>query len=141
MPKLTLNQARTIIDAALKEGGETNCAPLAVVVLDDGGHLKAFMRQDGATILRFDVARGKAWGALALGSSSRALGALAAERPAFATALSSVAEGKFVPVPGGVLIRSGDDVIGAVGISGDVSDKDEACAVAGIEAAGLSPVV
>jgi len=119
MSVLTLAQASVIVDAALKKGRETNLAPLAVAVLDNGGHLVAFKREDKAGILRFDIAFAKAWGALGMGFGSRTLASRAAN-------------------PGGVLIRdSAGNLLGACGISGDTSDKDEMCAVAGIEAAGL----
>ena len=139
---LTLSQAMTIVDTALKTGRETGCAPLAVAVLDAGGHLKAFAREDGAGILRPQIATGKAWGALGMGLGSRAFAKRIAEQPgatAFFSALAAMSDGRVVPVPGGVLIRDGaKEIVGAVGISGDVSDKDEACAVAGITAAGLA---
>jgi uncharacterized protein GlcG (DUF336 family) len=135
---VTLAQASTIVDTALKKGRETNCAPLTVAVLDAGGHLVAFKREDKSGLLRFDIAFGKAWGALGMGFGSRTLAARAAKTPQFFTMLAAASEGRMVTNPGGVLIRNaGGDVIGAVGISGDTSDKDEACAIAGIEAAGL----
>jgi uncharacterized protein GlcG (DUF336 family) len=138
---ITLQQAMTIVEAALRKGRETGCAPLAVAVLDDGGHLKAFAREDGAGIIRPQIAVGKAWGALGMGFGSRALARRVAEQPqqqSFFVALNAMSEGRVVPAPGGVLIRdAAGAVIGAVGISGDVSDKDEACAVAGIAAAHL----
>ena len=135
---LTLAQASTIVDAALKKGRETDCAPLTVAVLDAGGHLVAFKREDRSGIMRFDIAFGKAWGALGFGFPSRALGERAEKYPTFFQAIAVVSQGRFVPAAGGVLIRDGDgDIIGAVGISGDNSDKDEVCAVAGIAAAGL----
>jgi uncharacterized protein GlcG (DUF336 family) len=135
---VTLAQASTIVDTALKKGRETNCAPLTVAVLDAGGHLVAFKREDRSGILRFDIAYGKAWGALGMGFGSREFVERAAKNPIFTSALTTIAQGRLVPVPGGVLIKdAGGAVLGAVGISGDVSDKDEACAVAGIEAAGL----
>ena len=138
MSSLGLTLANTIIEAALKRARELNTAPLAVAVLDETGQLKAYQREDQTSLLRTDIAVGKAWGALGLGRSSRVLGRVAEERPAFIQALSVMAGGKLVPVPGGVLIRAEDDtIIGAVGISGDTSDIDETCAVAGIEAAGL----
>jgi uncharacterized protein GlcG (DUF336 family) len=138
MPRLTLDQASTIVDAALKKGRETQCAPLSVAVLDDGGHLVAFKREDRSGIMRFDIAFGKAWGALGMGFGSRTLADRSAKQPLFFTILSSVAQGRFVPAPAGVLIKdAAGETIGAVGISGDTSDKDEVCAVAGIEAAGL----
>ena len=141
MTGLTLQQAMTIVETALRQGRDTGCAPLAVAVLDAGGHLKAFAREDGAGIVRPQIAIAKAWGALGMGVGSRALAKRVNENPQlqpFFSALSAVSEGRIVPVPGGVLIRDADKaVIGAVGISGDTSDKDEACAVAGIAAAGL----
>ena len=138
MSSLGLTVANTIVEAALKKARELNTAPLAVAVLDETGQLKAYQREDQTSLLRTDIAVGKAWGALGLGRSSRVLGRVAEERPAFIQALSVMAGGRLVPVPGGVLIRAEDNtIIGAVGISGDTSDIDETCAVAGIEAAGL----
>lgn len=135
---VTLAQASTIVDTALKKGRETKSAPLTVAVLDPGGHLVAFKREDKSGILRFDIAYGKAWGALGMGFGSRALFDRAAKNPGFFTALAAASGGRLVPNPGGVLIRNAaGDVIGAVGISGDTSDRDEMCAIAGIEAAGL----
>lgn len=142
MAGITLQQATTIVETALRKGRETGCAPLAVAVLDAGGHLKAFAREDGAGILRPQIATAKAWGALGMGVGSRALARRVTEQPQqqpFFTAIGAVSEGRLVPVPGGVLIRdAGGAVIGAVGISGDASDKDEACALAGIAAAQLA---
>ena len=135
---VTLAQASTIVDAALKKGRDTTCAPLTVAVLDAGGHLVAFKREDKSGILRFDIAFGKAWGALGMGFGSRTLFDRAAAAPQFFNALAVASGGRVVPNPGGVLIRDGGDIVGAVGISGDTSDKDEACAIAGIEAAGLT---
>ena len=138
MSSLRLTVANTIVEAALKKARELNTTPLAVAVLDETGQLKAYQREDQTSLLRTDIAVGKAWGALGLGRSSRVLGKVAEERPAFIQALSAMAGGKLVPVPGGVLIRAEDNaIIGAVGISGDTSDIDETCAVAGIEATGL----
>lgn len=138
---LTLQQATTIVEAALRTGRETRCAPLAIAVLDAGGHLKAFAREDGAGIVRPQIAIGKAWGALGMGLGSRTLARRVADQPqqqAFFAALSSMSGGRVVPAAGGVLIRdAGGTVLGAVGISGDVSDKDEACALAGVAAAAL----
>jgi uncharacterized protein GlcG (DUF336 family) len=138
MSRLTLAQASTIVDAALAKGRALSLAPLTVVVLDPGGHAVALKREDGSGILRADIATAKAWGALGMGFGSRELAGRAAKTPGFFTALSAVSQGRMVPVPGGVLIRdSAGEVIGAVGISGDASDQDEICAVAGVEAAGL----
>jgi len=139
---LTLGHALAIVEAALKKGRELNLQPLAVAVLDAGGHMKAFVREDGAGILRPQIAEGKAWGALGMGFGSRSFAKRIAEQPgapSFFGALASMSEGRVVPVPGGVLIRDANkDVIGAVGITGDTSDNDEACALAGIAAAGLT---
>jgi uncharacterized protein GlcG (DUF336 family) len=138
MSGLTLAQASTIVDAAIAKGRETSSAPLSVAVLDAGGHLVAFKREDKSGILRFDIAYGKAWGALGMGMGSRALFGRAAKAGMFFTALTAASEGRLVPNPGGVLIRDGQgDVIGAVGISGDTAERDELCATAGIEAAKL----
>ena len=138
MPGLTLEQASTIVDVALSKGRESNCAPLTVAVLDAGGHLVAFKREDRSGIMRFDIAFGKAWGALGMGFPSRTLGERAERHPTFFQTIAVVSQGRFVPAPGGVLIRDGGgDIIGAVGVSGDNSDKDEVCAVAGIAAASL----
>ena len=140
MTKLTLDQANTIVTTALKHAASVGLRPLTVAVLDDGGHLVAFQRQDKSPIMRPQVAMGKAWGAVGMGRSSRGLSVIAAERPAFVSALVAVSEGRLVPVPGGVLILDKDGAtLGAVGISGDTSDKDEEAAVAGIKAAGLVP--
>ncbi len=136
---LTLDQASTIVDAALAKGRERGYQPLTVAVLDAGGHLVAFKRADDSGILRPQIAVGKAWGALGMGLSSRVLAERAQAMPAFFTALASASGGRMVPVPGGVLVRSEGRIVGAVGISGDVSDADEECAVAGVEAAGLTP--
>ena len=140
MTKLTLDQANIIVTTALKHAASAGLRPLTVAVLDDGGHLVAFQRQDKSPIMRPQVAMGKAWGAVGMGRSSRGLSVIAAERPAFVGALVAVSEGRLVPVPGGVLILDKDGTtLGAVGISGDTSDKDEEAAVAGIKAAGLVP--
>jgi uncharacterized protein GlcG (DUF336 family) len=135
---VTLAHASTIVDVALKKAREMSLAPLTVAVLDAGGHLVAFKREDKSGILRYDIAYSKAWGALGMGFGSRTLAERAANTPQFFNALYAASGGRMVPAPGGVLIRdAGGDVIGAVGISGDTSDKDEACAIAGIGAAGL----
>src|SRR3954466_15264646 len=139
---VTLAQASTIVDIALKKGRETNCAPLTGAVLDAGGHLVAFKGEDKYGILRFDLASGKGWGGLAMGFGSRELADRAGKNPLFFGVLATVSQGRLVPVPGGVLIKdAAGSVLGAVGISGDTSDKDEVCAIAGIEAAGLKAVV
>ncbi len=135
---VTLAQASTIVDVALKKARDSNLAPLTVAVLDSGGHLVAFKREDKSGILRFDIAFGKAWGALGMGFGSRTLASRAAKTPQFFTMLAAASDGRMVSNPGGVLIKdSSGTVVGACGISGDTSDKDEMCAIAGIEAAGL----
>ena len=140
MTGLNLAQARSIVGAALAHGEAEAMQPLAVLVLDTGGHAIAFERQDGASNLRFQVADGKAYGALGLGMGSRALFARAQQQPFFVQAVNGAFGGRLVPVPGGVLVRDGDSqLIGAVGVSGDQSDNDEAAAIAGITAAGLVP--
>lgn len=136
---LPLAAADKIIEAAMDAGREHGMQPLTVAVLDTGGHIVAVKRQDGSGIMRADVAMGKAWGALGMGISSRLLRDRLADRPAFQGALAAVSDGRFVPVPGGVLVRDEDGaVIGAVGVSGDTSDKDEYCAILGVRAAGLA---
>ena len=135
---VTLAQASTIVDVALKKARDSNLAPLTVAVLDAGGHLVAYKREDKSGILRFDIAFGKAWGALGMGFGSRTLASRAAKTPQFFTMLAAASGGRMVTNPGGVLIKDASGtIVGACGISGDTSDKDEMCAVAGIEAAGL----
>lgn len=139
--RLTLAQARTIIDAALAKAADLKLKPLAISVLDDRGALVAFAAQDGSSLMRGDVARGKAYGAVALGMGSRAIFKRAQDpgQAPFVNAVNTLAAGSVVPVPGGVLIRNANGAtVGAVGISGDTSDNDEACALAGIAAAGLT---
>jgi uncharacterized protein GlcG (DUF336 family) len=135
--KLTLENASVIVDRALAKAREMKIRPLCVAVLDDGGNLKALKREDGASILRPQIAISKAWGAVGMGESSRSLADRLKDRPAFLGALSDMSAGKVVPVPGGVLIMDGNAIIGAVGASGGTSDEDETCAIAGIQAAGL----
>ncbi len=139
MTTISLRKARTIVAKALAKGTEAGMKPLAVCVLDAGGHLKAFERQDGASNGRFDIARGKAGGALEMGLGSRALGERAEKQAYFLLAVGRIFPSGLVPVPGGVLVRDAEgELIGAVGISGDNSDNDEAAAIAGIEAAGFA---
>lgn len=139
MGGLTYAQADTIIRAALEHARAGAMAPLAVTVLDAGGHPVALAREDGAPYFRAELARGKAAGAVGMGSGSRTLATRATRNPAFFMALGQMVQGDMVPAAGGVLIRDAEGtVIGAVGISGDTSDRDEACAVAGIAAAGLT---
>ena len=134
----TLAQAEAIASATLAHGREVGAAPLTVVVLDAGGHLVALKREDGSGILRPQIAHAKAWGALGMGFSSREIGRRAEAQPTFFASLASVADGRFAPAAGGILVRdAGGVVLGAVGVSGDVSDVDEVCALAGVAAAGL----
>lgn len=135
---LPLKCAEEIVDHALRIARENQLLPLAVSVLDSGGHLVAFKREDGAGIMRSDIASGKAWGALGMGISSRTIRDRLSERVAFQASLATASQGRFVPVPGGVLICEGDEVIGAVGISGDASDKDEFVAIESIKAANFT---
>jgi len=138
--ELNLEQAQTMVAAALAHARANAMNPLAVCVLDARGALKAFAAEDGTSLNRADIARGKANGALALGMGSRSLLKRAKDQPYFISAATAAIGGSLIPVPGGVLIRSGEGkIIGVVGISGDTSDNDEACAVAGITAAGHLP--
>jgi uncharacterized protein GlcG (DUF336 family) len=138
LTRLTLDHADTIVSAALAKGRELGLKPLSVAVLDAGGHLIAFARQDGASTLRPQIACGKAGGALALGLSSRKIGDMAIERPTFVGSLGPISPHGVVPAAGGVIVVDEDGYpIGAVGITGDTSDNDEACTLAGIAAAGL----
>jgi uncharacterized protein GlcG (DUF336 family) len=144
MTALTLDQASTIVDKALEKGRELKLHPLTVVVLDAGGQLKSMKREDRSSLLlRPEIAMGKAWGTLGMGFGGREFARrMAGGGAGFLQALAVASGGRIVPVPGGVLIRDAGgeipgEIIGAVGISGDTSDKDEACALAGIAAAGL----
>jgi uncharacterized protein GlcG (DUF336 family) len=133
---ITLTQATTIVEATLAKGRELGSDPLTVVVLDPGGHVVALKREDGWGILRPQIATGKAWGALGMGFASRELARRVEEYPVLVAALTGVSGGRVVP--GGVLIRTSDGIlVGAVGVSGDTSDKDEECAAQGVHAAGL----
>ncbi len=139
MSRITLEQANSIVAGAFAKGGELKLNPLSVAVLDAGGHLIAFARQDGASLLRPQIAIGKASGALGLGISSREIANRAAERASFILSLGPVAPHGVVPAAGGVIVVDGEGrAIGAVGITGDTADNDEACVFAGIAAAGLN---
>jgi uncharacterized protein GlcG (DUF336 family) len=138
MADLTLDVARKILDVALAKGIEKKLKPLVVTVLDARGCIKALAAQDGTSLLRGEIAHGKAYGALAMGMGSRALFQRAQEQAYFVSAVNTIAQGALVPVPGGVLFHDASGaLLGAVGVSGDSSDNDEICAIAGIEAAGL----
>ena len=138
MTEITAAQARTIIDAAMAKGEEMGFKPLSIVVLDAGGHVKAFQRADGAAPGRFGIAHGKAYGAVMLGMPGSAQMARAEAQPYFMAAVNGVYGGQVVPVPGGVLVKADGRVIGAVGVTGDTSDNDVVAAMAGLEAAGLT---
>jgi uncharacterized protein GlcG (DUF336 family) len=138
MSKLTLAQANKIIEAALANARQLKIKPLAVAVLDEGGHIKSIQREDDATMFRVDVAIGKAWASVSMGAASRVLLGRAKENPQFFGALSATAQGKFLPQTGAVLIKDKDgNVLGAAGASGGTGDEDEAVCIAGITAAGL----
>ena len=142
MANIGLEKASVIADAVLSKGGDIGCDPLTVVVLDTGGHFKVVKRQDGSGLMRVEIALGKAWGALGMGFASRELSRRAEKMPVFFNALAAMSGGKMVPLPGGVLIRDDQGMLmGAVGVSGDTSDRDEECAVHGVISAGLKPDV
>ena len=138
MTPLTLDQANRIISAALAKSRQAGYKPMGIAVLDDAGHLKAFAREDGASMFRFEVAQAKAWGAVGMGASSRTLGQRAKDNPNFFVSLAATANGKFLPQTGAVLIKNAEgQVLGAVGASGGTGDEDEAICMAGVAAAGL----
>lgn len=138
MDSMLLEQANVIADQALQRGRELKFAPLTVAVLDAGGQIKVLKREDNASLLRPEIALGKAWGVLGMGFGGRELARRAEQMPAFFTALNAMSAGRMVALPGGVLIRNrAGQLIGSVGISGDTSDNDEICAVCGVEGAGL----
>lgn len=137
-PSLTQHQASEIAAAASQYRQSKGFPPMGFAVLDASGQLVVYLREDGASMFRFDVARAKAWGAVGMGQSSRVLGERAKDNPNFFVALAATAEGKFLPQPGAVLIRNANgDVIGAVGASGGTGDQDEEACSAGVTAAGL----
>lgn len=137
---IDLDTASRIVDAALAKGREMGFLPLTAVVLDDGGTVKAMKREDGASLMRPDIAIGKAWGSLGFGTGNRVLHKRSETTPVFINALIEMSGGRVAPMPGGVLIKDADGrIIGALGVTGDTADNDEICAVAGVEAVGLSP--
>lgn len=142
MSKLTLQQANTIIEKAFAKAKEMKVKPLAIVVLDDSGNVVSAQRQDNATMFRYDVALGKAWAAVAMSCSSRALAGRAKENPNFMITLAATAQGKFLPQPGAVLIKdAAGNVLGAAGGSGGTGEEDEAVCAYGTEQAGLKAVI
>ena len=135
---INLELARTLIKDAFSHGKSLGLKPLSVVVLDPGGYPIAFERQDGASNLRFKMAHAKAFGSLGLGMGSRGIFNRAEQQPYFVESVNTMADGQLLPVPGGVIVRSKDGgILGAMGITGDTSDNDEACAVVAIEKAQL----
>jgi uncharacterized protein GlcG (DUF336 family) len=137
---LDFDTAKRVADAVITDGVRRKTAPLTVAVLDAGGHPIVTYRQTGSGIVRPQIASGKAWGALGLGFSSRGIANAASRFPGFFEALAVASEGRVIPAPGGVLLRDGDGtIVGAVGVSGDSSDVDEACAIAAALQAGLYP--
>lgn len=140
MPSISLDQANSIIAAALAQGRELNLKPLCVAVLDAGGHVIALQRQDDASTLRPQIAIAKAASALGLGVSSRKIGEMATERPTFVTSLASMAPHGLVPAAGGVIASVEGVLVGAIGVTGDTSDNDELCALAGLTAVDFQPM-
>jgi uncharacterized protein GlcG (DUF336 family) len=138
MGKLTLAEAETIADGALGAAGAHGMNPIAVCVLDDGGHLLVAKRQDRATFFRIEIALAKAWTAVSLAGPSRAFATMAETRPQFVTSLVTITGGKMAPAAGGVTVVRDGEIIGAVGVSGDTPDNDELASSAGVAAAGLS---
>lgn len=139
MSRPTRQQANTIIDQAIAKAREMKIKPLTVVVLDGSGNIVACQREDGASMFRYDIALGKAWGAVAMSCSSRALGKRAKDNPNFFLTLASTAKGKFLPQTGAALIKDAQgNILGAAGASGGTGDEDEACCAHGIEKAGLT---
>ena len=135
---LTLTQANAIVTTALASSKEAGYKPMAVAVLDESGNLKAFAREDGASMFRFEIAQGKAWGAVGMGASSRVLGQRAKDNPNFFVSLAATSQGKFLPQTGAVLIKDAHgNILGAVGASGGTGDEDEAICMAGVATAGL----
>jgi uncharacterized protein GlcG (DUF336 family) len=138
MTTLTLAQAHTIVTAALAQSKASGFQPMGIAVLDAAGNLKAFASEDGASMFRFDIARGKAWGAVGMGVSSRTLAERAKGNPNFFVSLSATSQGRFLPQTGAVVIKDGNgNVLGAVGASGGTGDEDELICITGIQAAGL----
>ncbi len=139
MPAITLAQANRIIDAIFKRGAELQCRPLSVIVVEPGCKVKAFQKEDGSSMIRFEMAYGKAYAALALGRSSKLVRLRAEEKPIFMRYLIDASDQRIFPEGGGLLIRNAEgEVIGAVGVTGDTEDRDEELAAHGVRAAGLN---
>ena len=138
MAALTLGQANRIIEAILARGADLQCRPLSVIVVEPGCKVKAFQKKDGSSMIRFEMALGKAYAALALGRSSLLVRVRNEEKPAFMRYLIAASDDQLFPEGGGMQIRdAAGEVIGAVGVTGDTEDRDEELAVHGIHAAGL----
>ncbi len=138
MTTVTLAQAERIIDAIVERGAALNCRPISVIVVEPGCKVKAFKKEDGSSMIRFEMAFGKAYAALSLGRSSKLVRERAQERPIFMRYLMAASGEQIFPEGGGMLIRDDSgDVIGAVGVTGDTEDRDEELAIHGIHAAGL----
>ena len=138
MRALSLAEALKIIEATFDAARKHNCHALAAIVLDAGGRIKAFQKQDGASLMRFEIAYGKAFAALSLGRSSRMVLQKAKEKPLFVQSLERIADGLLFLEAGGQLIRDGQgEIMGAIGVTGDVNEMDDICAIAGIRSAGL----
>ena len=138
MSSLTLKQANALIEGAIEKAHEMKVKPLALVVLDASGNIVAAQREDNASMFRFDVALGKAWGAVAMSCSSRALAKRAKDNPNFFITMAATAKGKFLPQTGAVLIKDAQgNILGAAGASGGTGEEDEACCISGIEKCGL----
>ena len=141
MPELTLQQANSLIDEVLRNARKKEMPPIAVAVLDSGGHLKSFQREDGVSFLRVQISQAKAWGALGMGSNSDTF----AERynqddlqRGFINAVNAMTGGQLIPLPGGVLVRNTEgEIVAAVGAAGGLSNDDEECVIAGIQAIGF----
>lgn len=139
MSNISLDAANKIIDATIKKSREMNLKPMTAIVLDTGGHLVSFQREDNSGNVRYEVALGKAYASLGLGKSTRSVREQAMGRPHFSQALSEISQGRFIPVLGGILIRDGDGaLVGALGVTGDTEENDEIAGIAGIEASGLA---
>lgn len=139
MPNISLDAANKIVDATMRKSREMELKPMTAIVLDPGGHLVSFQREDKSGNIRYEIALGKAYACLGVGKSSRSVREQAMGRPHFSQALTEVSHGRFMPVLGGILIRDGEgNLVGALGVTGDTEENDEIAGIAGIEAAGLT---
>jgi uncharacterized protein GlcG (DUF336 family) len=139
MSTIKLSKANSIIRSVFKKSSKLDLVPLAAVVLDAGGHVKAMQSQDGAGFLKTQIAQAKAYGSLGMGKNSRDLNKYADERPHHASAMNTISNGHYMPVAGGVIIRNKTgQVVGAIGVSGAHCDDDEKCAVWAIKHCGFT---